>query len=46
MEEFVEGFLEARQTEVEEVLRLIELVKDVLPNNAFYFTVNVTCNED
>jgi hypothetical protein len=45
LQEFVEDFLENNTDEVEEILRIIDSVKDVLPNNAFYFTVKVTCNE-
>jgi len=45
LEEFVEDFLNDHPSEVEEILRVIDAVKDVLPSNAFYFTVEVTCNE-
>ena len=45
LEEFVKSFNESHQKEVEETLRLIELVREMLPNNAFYFTVSATCNE-
>jgi tRNA G26 N,N-dimethylase Trm1 len=45
LEEFVEKFLKDHAEEVEEILELIDTVKDVLPNNAFYFTIQVTCNE-
>jgi hypothetical protein len=45
LEEFVEAFLRDNVDEVEEILRVIDSVKDVLPNNAFYYTVQVTCNE-
>jgi hypothetical protein len=45
LEEFVENFLRNNADEVQEILREIDTVKDLLPSNAFYFTVEVTCNE-
>jgi len=46
LDEFVKSFLEAHDEEVEEIIRLIDLVKDMTPSNAFYFTVSATCNEE
>jgi hypothetical protein len=45
LEEFIEDTLKVHEEEVKDILRLIDITKDMLPNNAFYFTVQVTCNE-
>ena len=43
--EFIDSALKANKEDMAELLRLIDAVKDILPSNAFYFTVSATCNE-
>jgi hypothetical protein len=46
LQEFIHSVLEARKEDLEEILHVIKEVRDILPSNAFYFTVSATCNED
>jgi len=42
---FVESILKDRKEETDNILRLIEMARDIPPSNAFFFSVSLTCNE-
>lgn len=41
---FVEGTLKEQGEETREVLELMRIIEDMIPTDAFYYTVSLTCN--
>jgi hypothetical protein len=45
LSQFVENSLKNPTGDIQDILDLIETVRDMIPSDAFYFSISMACNE-